>query len=95
MPSSSEYFFFTRLLIINHSYHLTGKLHNYHGHFLGASPQNQCHSVNLSTIKHVTGNFSRSNILGEGTYGVVYKVSPFCDMLRMSTHMGVTWGEET
>jgi hypothetical protein len=35
------------------------------------------HSVNLATIKNVTGNFSESNIIGQGGFGVVYKVSFF------------------
>ncbi|KAM0897172.1 hypothetical protein ACQ4PT_022736 [Festuca glaucescens] len=43
---------------------------------LGAIPQNPSiavHSVNLATLKHVTGNFSESNIIGQGGFGVVYK----------------------
>jgi hypothetical protein len=46
----------------------------------GAIPQNPSiavHSVNLATLKHVTGNFSETNIIGQGGFGVVYKVSPF------------------
>ncbi|KAM0897178.1 hypothetical protein ACQ4PT_022739 [Festuca glaucescens] len=42
----------------------------------GAIPENPSravHSANLSTIKHVTGNFSKSNIIGQGRFGVVYK----------------------
>uniref|UniRef100_A0ACD5UFC4 Uncharacterized protein n=1 Tax=Avena sativa TaxID=4498 RepID=A0ACD5UFC4_AVESA len=43
---------------------------------LGAIPENpsmEVHSVNLATIKHITGNFSGSNIIGQGGFGVVYK----------------------
>lgn len=43
---------------------------------LGAIPQNPSiaiHSVNLATLKHVTGNFSESNIISQGGFGVVYK----------------------
>jgi hypothetical protein len=53
---------------------------NHHGFVSGAIPQNPSmavHSVNLATIKHVTGNFSESNIIGQGGFGVVYKVSLF------------------
>ncbi|KAF7019315.1 hypothetical protein CFC21_032506 [Triticum aestivum] len=44
---------------------------------LGAIPQNlsmgAVPSVNLANIKHVTRNFSESNIIGQGGFGVVYK----------------------
>uniref|UniRef100_A0ACD5V3Z9 Uncharacterized protein n=1 Tax=Avena sativa TaxID=4498 RepID=A0ACD5V3Z9_AVESA len=43
---------------------------------LGAIPENpsmEVHSVNLATIKHITGNFSGSNIIGQGGFSVVYK----------------------
>ncbi|KAF7018712.1 hypothetical protein CFC21_031968 [Triticum aestivum] len=43
---------------------------------LGAIPQNPSMAVpllNLATIKHGTGNFSESNIIGQGGFGIVYK----------------------
>jgi hypothetical protein len=58
------------------------KLNNHHGLVSGAISLLRgisLHSVNLATMKHVTGNFSDSNIIhqDEGGVCVVYKVSPF------------------
>ncbi|XP_048559368.1 receptor-like serine/threonine-protein kinase SD1-8 [Triticum urartu] len=43
---------------------------------IGAIPQNPAMavpSVNLSIIKDVTGNFSESNIIGQGGFSIIYK----------------------
>jgi hypothetical protein len=74
-----------KTLTINHIFtHI--QLNNHHVLISGALPQNPSiavHSVNLATMKHVTENFSESNIIGQGGFGVVYKVSSsFTDTLK-------------
>lgn len=53
------------------------QIHNDSAHLADSIPQNPAmtvRSVDISTIRKATGNFSEGNMIGQGGFGIVYKV---------------------
>lgn len=44
----------------------------------------------LATVEKATGNFSKTNVIGEGAFGIVYELT----VCRVSYRMIILWPED-